>query len=491
MSVSRALVNNYIEQKKSSINNKYRLKFHMSPNVGWMNDPNGLVYFNGQYHLYYQAFPYRTKPGQMMWGHFVSNDLIEFTDKGIALSLDDPSENAYSGNAIVEDGVLNIYYTLHFEKHPQLIRFDGDITEPYSDEVLTEDTNELKKHQPRVNEGKDIKEEDIYRSTSIDGEEFEKGDRVFDNETLPSNLSQTDFRDPCIVKIKDTYYIFVGGKDIEKNAGVVIVLKSKSLDSFEYAFTIGPYYEFGDMAECPSYFHIDGKDILMVSGCNTYRKGNDFRNINCSVFIVGKINFEEGKMSLDYIKEIDKGDCFYAPQFIRGINEPIIVGWLEMWGKKYPTSVWHHGYVGAFSIPRRISLNNGDVYQYPIEELDKYTHIVNQEYLPRQADISLKMKQGSSLLIKGDNGSIEIGNDECGMYLDNRLGNGMYMCVRRTNHSYKEPHLRILMDTSSLELFIEEGKEVISTRFYIDGNLKLVPSEEMNKIVVKEIGEKR
>ena len=112
MSVSRTLVNNFIAQKRGGINNKYRLKFHMSPDVGWLNDPNGLVYFNNEYHLYYQAYPYRTKPGQMMWGHFVSKDLVNFVDKGIALSLDNIGENAYSGNSIVEDGKLNIFYCM-------------------------------------------------------------------------------------------------------------------------------------------------------------------------------------------------------------------------------------------------------------------------------------------------------------------------------------------------------------------------------------------
>ena len=166
MSVSRNLTNNYIEQKKSSINNTYRLKYHMSPRVGWMNDPNGLVYFNGQYHLYYQAYPYRSKPGQMVWGHFVSNDLVSFEDKGVALSLDELGENAYSGGAIVKGDVLHIFYTLHLEKNPQYVRYDGDLRD--GDEIFSEEENEKRKLAPRVIEGKDVKEEDIYHSYSLE-----------------------------------------------------------------------------------------------------------------------------------------------------------------------------------------------------------------------------------------------------------------------------------------------------------------------------------
>lgn len=489
MSVSRNLTNNYIQQKKNSINNQYRLAFHMSPTVGWMNDPNGLVYFNGQYHLYYQAYPYRTKPGQMVWSHFVSPDLISFEDRGVALSLDDLGENAYSGGAIVKDNELHIFYTLHLEKNPQYIRYDGEIHE--GGEVFNEELNEQRKTAPRPVEGLDIKEEHVYHSSSIDGEEFEKGVMVFDNESLPKKYSRNDFRDPCPVKIGDTYYLFIGGKDEVINQGVVIVLKGKTLDHFEYAFSIGPLYELGDMGECPSYFRIGDKDVVIACGSNTVKKGNDFKNINCSIFIVGNIDFEKGEMKIDFVKEIDKGDSFYAPQFIRNIDKPIMIGWLEMWGKHYPTSRWHHGYVGAFSIPRELVIKDNDIYQRPVMELDNYTHEYNGEKLPRHADISLVMKENSSLIIKGENGQIKICSDSNGVSLDNSLGNSMYECVRHTNSRYQKASIRILLDTSSIEMFIEDGKEVISTRFYIDGDLELVASNNIEDIAVKEIGEKR
>ncbi len=487
MSVSRNLTNNFIEQKLGSINNTYRLKFHMSPRVGWMNDPNGLVYFNGEYHLYYQAYPYRTKPGQMMWGHFVSEDLIKFEDKGIALALDTLGENAYSGGALVENNLLHIYYTLHTEKHPHLIRYDGDVFEP--DEVLTEEENEKRKTAPHPIEGKDIKEEDIYHYISIDGEVLEKGELVFDNETLPPNLSRTDFRDPCPVKIKDMYYIFVGGKDITTNKGVIIVLKSDRLNHYEYAFTIGPFYELGDMAECPSYFRVDNKDVIVVSGCNTCRKDNDFRNINCSLFVVGDLNFEKGYMKVDFIKEIDKGDSFYAPQFIREADRPIIVGWMEMWGKNYPTSKWHHGYVGAFSIPRELYIKDNDIYQRPVKELTNHLEEAqtNWDKSLKQASICLLMKKNSSITFAGDNGEIVIGNDDNGVFLDTSKSNNMFECIRRTNNRYQEAKLQILLDTSSVEVFVNDGKEVITSRFYIDGEIKLTTHGEIKDLEIRRV----
>ena len=481
-------INQYIREKESKINNQYRLKYHMSPRVGWMNDPNGLVFYHGQYHLYYQANPYRTRPGHMMWGHFVSSDLISFKDEGIALALEKEGENAYSGGAIVDEDKINIFYTLHTEKQSQEIRYDGDILEGV--EILTEKENEKRKTAPRPIEGLDVKCEEVYHSIS-DGYSYDKGELVFDNESLPKNISRADFRDPCPVRIKDTYYIFIGGKDLNTNKGVIIVLKSKNLHRFEYAFLLGPYYELGDMAECPCYFKVDDKDVLLVSGSNTVRRDNDFKNINCSVFIVGDLDFEKGTMKVDFIKEIDKGPSFYAPQFIRDINKPVMVGWLEMWSKKYPTSIFKHGYVGAFSIPRLISIKNNDVYQWPIDELEKYEKEIDGDIIPRTSDIYLELEKGSSLILKGGNGSLFIGNDERGVYFDNRNGNSMYESIRHTNNQYDNASLRILLDISSIEIFVENGKEVISDRFYIDGKWTLETNGIVKNIKVKEIGDKQ
>ena len=485
MSVTLPLINNYIDIKESSINQKYRPKYHMSPRVGWMNDPNGLIYFNNTYHLYYQANPYRTRPGQMVWGHFVSKDLITFKDLGVALSLDQVGESAYSGGAIEKDGEINIFYTLHTEKHPTAIRYDGEIQE--EDQILTEKGNEKRKSIPHVDESKDIKEEEVFRSTSKDGMSYEKGERVFDNTTLPTNISQTDFRDPCPVKIGDYYYIFLGGRDMEIGRGIIVVLKSNTLSDFKYDFTIGPFYELGTMGECPSYFKIDNKDVLVASGCNVHKRGNDFKNINCSVFVVGNIDFENKKMTVDSIKEIDKGDSFYAPQFIRGLDHPVIVGWMEMWGKNYPTSKKHHGWVGAFSIPRELSIKNGIIYQTPTKELEKYSHVVNYTYLPNQSDISCNIDNNSFLLIKGETGEVKIGNKEGRVYVDNTNANTMYDVVRCTNEKYSNPSIRILVDTSSVEVFVDDGKEVITTRMYIGGQLELICEGNITNKIIKEI----
>lgn len=445
--------NNYIIKSRHTIKNEYRLKYHMMPPIGWLNDPNGLIYFNKRYHLYYQFNPYASCPGKMCWGHFVSEDLISYVDDGVALKPDLEDASAYSGGSIESDGKIIAFYTLHIEN-------------------------------------KTSQSEEVYKAVSSEGFCFDQGVKAFDNESLPKNISRTDFRDPCPVKIGNTYYVFVGGKDKALEKGVIIVLSGRNPDKLEYAFTLGPYYELGDMGECPSYFRAGDKDVIVVSGCNVPERDNDFKNINSSVFIVGSLDFEKGKMDVDFIREIDKGDSFYAPQFIRGSDKPVMIGWLEMWEKKYPTREKNHGWVGAFSIPREISVKNGEIYQTPVESLNKYLSEAEDGEVPKCADITFKFNGEGSLTVKGDDGEVVIGKDS-GVYLDTNLTNNLFGCVRRTNRSYENCEVRVLLDVSSIEVFVDGGREVISSRIYIDGSYNLEIKGGISDIRIKEIGKKQ
>ena len=445
--------NNYIAKSKKTVKNEYRLKYHMMPPIGWLNDPNGLIYFKGRYHLYYQFNPYASRPGLMCWGHFLSDDLISYVDDGVALKPDIEDASAYSGGAIEYDGKITAFYTLHIEDEKG-------------------------------------KSEEVYKAVSSEGFCFEQGVKVFDNEYLPENICRTDFRDPCPVKVGDTYYVFVGGKDEVLDKGVIIVLKGKTPERLHYAFTLGPYYELGDMGECPCYFKVGDRDVIIVSGCNVPERGNDFKNINSSVFIVGELDFENGKMKVEYIREIDKGDSFYAPQFIRGIDKPVMIGWLEMWEKKYPTREKNHGWVGAFTIPRELRIVNGEIYQTPVESLKNYHSEVKEGVVPKCADISFKFNGEGTLNIKGSDGEVVIGKDS-GVYLDTNLTNNLFGCIRRTNGKYSSCDVRILLDVSSIEVFVDGGREVISSRIYIDGKYSLEVNGNISEIHIKEIGKKQ
>ena len=234
---------------------------------------------------------------------------------------------------------------------------------------------------------------------------------------------------------------------------------------------------------------MDGKDVLVVSGCNVKQRGNSFKNVNSSVFIVGEIDFVKGAMKVDLIREIDKGDTFYAPQFINGANRPIIVGWLEMWGKRYPTHEWGHGWTGAFSVPREISIAGGEILQKPVKELDGYLTPAYGDAAPACADIRLEFDGEGSVTLAAENGEVIIGNNG-GVYLDTTNSNNLNGCVRKTDFCGAHCQVRVLLDVSSIEVFVRGGREVISSRIYLDGGYTLKTQGAVKVKSIAEIGAK-
>lgn len=449
--------NEYISKNIETVNSKYRQKFHMMPPIGWMNDPNGLVKYNDEYHIFYQFYPYDSKWGPMHWGHFKSLDLIKYEDLPVALSPEDQSveSGCFSGGAIVKDDQLHLIYTRHYE------------VEGYKSETQ-------------------------YSAVSKDGINFEKGSLpVFDNQKLPKNIATNDFRDPNPICVNGTYYLFVGGKDIERNLGVIVILKSTDLKTFEYHFYIDHIYEMGDMGECPSYLKIGEYDILIFSGCNVKEKNNCYLNVNSNVAVICKIDFENKKFEQITVKELDKGDAFYAAQTIKH-EDNILIGWLEMWGKDYLTDKLGHKWAGCLSIPRVLSLEGTTLLQNPIESIKNYYkrqyNPSNGDYISNVCDLSFKASKNFDFILKSQNQDLKLYAKDGYLYVDTSNSNNLVVKnIRRTDEAHDEFNIRMLLDVSSVEVFVNNGREVISFRIYLDDNKYLLNSNNVYDIVVNEI----
>lgn len=444
--------NEYI--KTATVNGQYRMNYHMMPPVGWMNDPNGLIKFDGAFHLFYQFYPYESKNGAMHWGHFVSDDLVSYRDVSVALAPDaDGEDGCFSGGAEVQDGKIALVYTRHREP--------------------TEDIEQS---------------EVCYAAKTDDGLSYTKSPSpIFDNADLPREIDRIDFRDPCPVKIGDKYYVFVGGKTTD-NRGVIVVLVGDTLDKLDYDFYIGPLKELGNMAECPSYERVGDKDVLVVSGVHAMEREHDFKTLWISYFIVGDIDFKNKKMTVDSIKEIDKGDAFYAPQFVRYADTPTIIAWAETWGKRYPTREFEHNWVGSFTIPRELSLVGDRVYQNPVRALKQYRKKVDIfGCIPKSADITAKTSGKFTLAISSGDNKVEVGSEDGRIYLDTRYSNNQNGRKRHTRKKYGACNIRLLIDVSSIELFVGDGREAISSRMYLNGDFKFETSGSISDIVVYEI----
>lgn len=293
-----------------------RMTRHFEPEKGWMNDPNGLCWYKGQYHAFYQYYPHQPKWGPMHWGHATSTDLVHWQEQPIALHPDMPYENdggCFSGSALEKDGDLYLLYTSVSKEQGQ--------------------TQSL--------------------AISHDGAAFEKypGNPVIGRS--PLDPASKDFRDPKMFAYGDGYRMVCGAGI--NGLGSVLLFKSQDLVNWEY---IGPIFQsrdYGPVPECPDLFPLEDKWVLMFSRMDESRSAQ---------FIVGDFNGERFIPST--FQQPEQGTDFYAPQtFLDGRGRRVMIGWLFNWNRQVPEGAVR---AGALSIPRELKLVNGKLHNYPVAE---------------------------------------------------------------------------------------------------------------------------
>lgn len=300
-----------------------RLKYHYKPEKGWINDPNGLVYYKGYYHIFYQHSPNFETPWHepMHWGHARTKDFLDWEELPVALYPDAHYDNkgCWSGTAIVKDDVLYLFY--------------ASIYRP---------------------EGEDHDAQTVSVAYSDDGVNFTKyeGNPVIDH--YPADGSP-DFRDPAVTCINGKYYCVMASGNREKDTANLLLYESDDLLCWHYN-GIMCEWENAVYAECPSFMPAGDKYLLTASVC---LHSHHYFSVMYGSFTAGKFNIE-------CIGEVDKGPDQYAGQvFCDHKGRNILMSWIPGW--KYA------GYaekdVGCMSIPRELMCKNGRVYGYPIEEL--------------------------------------------------------------------------------------------------------------------------
>lgn len=297
-----------------------RFQYHFEPQRGWMNDPNGLCYFKGQYHAFFQHNPYAPKWDTMHWGHAVSKDLIHWTETDIALYPDREYEDkggCYSGSAMEKDGKLHLFYTGVSHRLGQAQAM------AYSEEGLhfvKYEGNPVIPHAPFIAEGSVTK----------------------------------DFRDPKVIDAFGRYYMVCG--TCRDGVGQVLLYVSENLTEWKY---LGVAYEsdkFGGTLECPDLYPLGDRWVLMFSAMKP--------TVAATVFVVG--DFDGKCFTPERETYSEFGRDFYAPQTLLAPDgRRMMIGWYYHWGKPLTEG---NEVAGALSIPRELSLVDGHVVNLPVCE---------------------------------------------------------------------------------------------------------------------------
>ena len=432
--------------------------FHLTPLVGWMNDPNGFCWYKGQYHLFYQYHPFSRQWGPMHWGHAVSDDLLHWTYMPCALAPDTAADagGCFSGSAVeMPNGQLMLCYTgvqpagtFRRETQAQCVAFG-------------------------------------------DGKDFEKSllNPVIRHAHLPEGYSEFDFRDPKVWRSENgTYQMAVANRQEERQGAILLMESDDGLDWHFVGEIDASHKEYGRMWECPDFFQLDGTQVLLVSPQEMHAR-EEFHAGFGTVCILGDWNDKDCRFERKHIQPVDHGLNFYAPQTVLAPDgRRIMIGWMDNWEtcKEAPR---RHPWYAQMSAPRELFIQNGRLCQRPVREIETlWRDTVRHDRVTVCEETSLPGVQGRimdvALTLHAQNSAcrrftLHVATDSehyvqirCdlarGELVFDRSHGGSHRDIAHTRHVKAEVQegkltLRLLMDKESIELFINGGERVVTS----------------------------
>ena len=440
-------------------------KFHVTAAVGWINDPNGFAPYKGEYHLFFQHHPYETHWGPMHWGHVKTTDFIKWERLPIAMAPDEEYDRngCFSGGAVeMPDGRhLLIYTGVREEK-----RVDGTA--------------------------------ECFQTQCVaigDGVNYEKyaHNPVIRSEDIPENGSTVDFRDPKIWREDGVYYVVVGNRTPD-GSGTVLLYRSEDGLHWEFVSKLASSHnEYGKMWECPDFFTLDGKHVLVISPQEMRSVGLEFHPGNANMCLIGTLDRSDYHLERESVQAIDYGLDFYAPQSLEtNDGRRVMIGWMQNW----ETCVHRmpgQRFMGQMAIPRELCLRNGRLCQNPVRELENYRRdaMVHQNVSVRGA-VTLPGVEGRfvdmTVTVRPDgdtmyerfcievacddthrttfcytprSGLLRVDRGQSGVACD--VVNMREFAVQQKNGELK---LRFVMDKYSVELFVSDGEQAASSVIY-------------------------
>ena len=469
--ISQALLEarKYEEALEKRIPKEDRPEFHLSSRVGWMNDPNGFSIYNGKYHMFYQYHPYDSQWGPMHWGHAVSEDLLHWEYLPAALAPDElyDKDGCFSGSAItLPDGRHLLMYTGVFQEHIKAGRVS------------------------------DIQTQCIAVGDGVNYKKIEQNP-VIDEKDLPEGCSRHDFRDPKIWRKSDGTYCCVVGNRPADGSGQILLFTSE--DCFKWNFKkvlIANNNRFGKMWECPDFFELDGKWVLLTSPQDMLPEGFEYHNGNGTLCLTGKYDEETDTFVAESDQSIDYGIDFYAPQTIlTSDGRRVMIGWMQNWDACSLRSK-EDPWFGQMSLPRELFLKNGRLYQKPIRELDEmrcnkvvhqnvsFSGIISLDGIRgRKIDMELTVRPGDEQELYQKFAVRFAQNEQYYTALSFRPRESILKVDRKFSGSRRaivhqrrcqvntadgELKFRMILDRFSVEVFVNDGEHVMTATMYTD-----------------------
>lgn len=427
---------------------KYRLRFHLMPPVGWLNDPNGLCVYHDTFHVFFQYSPEAPDgSGRKFWGHYTSADMVTWEYQGTPLVTDSiwDRDGVYSGCAFTDDGELEVFYT-------------GNVKETGDFDYIS-----------------DGRQANILYTVSKDGTNFAGKQLLLTNRDYPQTYT-CHVRDPKVWKQDGQYYMVLGGRRTDEH-GAVMIYTSPDKKVWFLLKEMTAEEAFGYMWECPDLFEMNGKWFLLCCPQGLPAETERHQNLYQSgYFLCEDFTLENSDYTChpEAFCELDHGFDFYAPQtFTDGRGRRILIGWAgipeeERYGNAPAIAEgWQH----ALTVPRELTFDGELLRQYPVQELD----LLHGEGLSLDENVIQAAAFDLQLTLAGNDQSVRFGNDivldctdgQITLTFLNDTGAGRTCRRARLPKGQKGiKELRILKDTSMLEIYINHGELVFTTKYF-------------------------
>ena len=474
----------YEKEMSGKIPASSRPVFHLTPLVGWMNDPNGFSYYHGQYHLFYQYYPYDTEWNSMHWGHAVSHDLLHWTYLPAVLAPDSPYDSfgCFSGSAIeLPDGKQMLLYTG--------VRKDGGA------------------------KGKEYQTQCIATGDGLNYVKHRKNP-VLTQADLPEGLSPHDFRDPKMWRTEDGgFRCVIGARRMDKRG---VLLLFRSADGFDWQFEsilAENDGRFGFMWECPDFFPLEGKHVLFVSPQDMLPEGFEYHNGNGTVCQIGTFDEKTKRFLPEHHQAIDYGIDFYAPQTILTPDgRRVMIGWMQNWDTCKATGYEERPWFGQMTMPRELSIRDGRLYQQPIRELELYrsrkveyrdVHLNGETRLDGiegrviEMDLRIRPEDRENPYVKfimyfaqneKYHSLLSFRPHESLLKIDRKFSGSRraYIHQRRCQVAGQdgELHLHVILDRFSVEVFINDGQQVMTATILTDADARGISFEADGGVIM-------
>ncbi|HGO5815230.1 TPA: glycoside hydrolase family 32 protein [Mannheimia haemolytica] len=434
--------------------------YHLAPETGLFNDPNGLIFDGEKYHIFVQWFPYGALHGMKHWQHFITTDFQTFS-KGDLLIPDElfESHGCYSGGAILWQDKIVAFYT-------------GNTRRPSDNARIP------------------------HQNIAI----FDKSGKLLEKRCIidqaPAGYTE-HVRDPKPYLTAEGKIRFVLGAQRENLTGTALIYEMDDLNATPRLIAEQEVHDFDNsnvfMWECPDLFSLGGKDMFVWSPQGKLRESHQFQNNYHATYALGQLN--GNTLNAEHIEELDYGFDFYAPQTVEN-SDRILFGWVGLPDLTYPTDKyqWH----SMLTLPRKLSLQNGKVVQTPIvnlgelqaveisenfaiDDLDTAYLQISVENQPLVLDF-FSNEQGQTLSLRFENGVLSLDRSQTKQTeLMEKFGSVRHCKIEQLEM------IEIFFDRSVVEIFLNGGEKVLTSRFFIAKRENVVKSSRLLQAKVAKV----